>query len=181
MPSKVGNKGVPQQLTSVTAGAWTTLFDPGADWLNSVIPKIWIQNTGADDITVSLRMTSLDMGDGVYEGDFLTNVKIAGSNRRSGLLNNIPGSNPINFSHDMAPNVDGLQPGGHDSHSFEDFNGLTYSGRVDIDFFQSYTVESVIKLEFKCDKASGFIATLLPSNATPMKTIVSKAGTGTTY
>lgn len=178
MASIVGAQGIPQQLTSVTAGTWTTLFEPGEGWKASSMPKIWIQNTGADDLTVSLRITSKDIGGGIYEGDFLTDAKIAGSNRRSGLINNIPGSNPINFSHDMAPNVDGLQPGGHDSHSFEDFNGLTYTGRVDIDFFQGYTIHPLMKIEFKCNKSSGFIATLLPMAAVPMRTIVPKTGTG---
>ena len=183
MASQVGELGIPQQLTSVTAGTWTTLFAGSTTRpaKNGTIPKIWIQNTGPADIKVSLRMTSNDLGGGIYEGDFLTDVFISGTDRRSGIINNIPGSNPINFSHDMAPNVDGLQPGGHDSHSFEDFNGLTYSGRIDIDFFQGYTMTEIVNIEFKCNRSSGFTATLIIMPAVPIKTIVPKAGSGITY
>jgi hypothetical protein len=179
MSSQVGDKGQPQQLTSVTAGTWTTLFDGASSvWLNAALSSLSVQNTGANDIKVSFRLLSADVGGGEYDGDLLTDVKISGSARRGGILNNVPGSNPINFSHDMAPNVDGLQPGGHDSNSFGDFNGLTYTGRVDWKPFQMLPLLYTTKIMFKCDTATGFIATAIPSATPEMKVLTSSGGNG---
>jgi len=181
MSSQVGDKGQPQQLTSVTAGTWTTLFDGASTakvWLGAALSSLSVQNTGTSDITVSFRLLSADVGGGEYDGDLLTDVKISGSARRGGTLNNIPGSNPINFSHDMAPNVDGLQPGGHDSNSFGDFNGLTYTGRLDWKPFQMLPLLYTTKILFKCDTATGFIATAIPSATPEMRILTSSAGNG---
>ena len=179
MASQVGDQGQPQQLTSVTAGTWTTLFDGGSlIWKSAALSSISVQNTGADDITISIKLVSTDVGSGEYDGDILTDVNIAGSNRRSGLINNVPGSNPINFSHDMAPNVDGLQPGGHDSNTFADFNGLTYTGRLDWTPFQMLPVMYTTKIMFKCNKATGFTVTAIPSATPEMKVLTNSAGNG---
>lgn len=179
MASQVGDKGQPQQLTSVTAGTWTTLFDGNSTaWRNSALSSVSVQNTGANDITISIRFVSTDSGTGDYDGDIYSDVKISGSARRGGTVNNVPGSNPINFSHDMAPNVDGLQPGGHDSNSFADFNGLAYTGRLDWTPFQMIPLMSINKVMFKCDRSTGFIATAIPSKTPEMKILTNNAGNG---
>ena len=84
MSSQVGDKGQPQQLTSVTAGTWTTLFDGASGvWRNAALSSLSVQNTGTNDITVSFRLLSVDVGGGEYDGDLLTDVKISGSARLS--------------------------------------------------------------------------------------------------
>ena len=68
MASQVGDKGQPQQLTSVTAGTWTTLFDGNsATWRNSALASLSVQNIGANDITISIRFVSTDSGAGDYD------------------------------------------------------------------------------------------------------------------
>jgi len=179
MASQVGDKGQPQQLTSVTAGTWTTLFDASPDvWFGAALSSVMVQNTGTNDITVSIRFLTTDSGAGDYDGDIYSDVKISGSARRGGILNNVPGSNPINFSHDMAPNVDGLQPGGHDSNSFGDFNGLTYTGRLEWTPFQMIPLMNINKIMFKCDRATGFIVTAIPSKTPEMKVFTNAVGNG---
>tara|TARA_R100001440_G_scaffold62987_3_gene83178 strand:- start:9736 stop:10296 length:561 start_codon:yes stop_codon:yes gene_type:complete len=166
MASTVGNRTIYQQLDTVTPNTWTDLIARnGLPKKDMQISKIVIQNTGADDIQVSLKFVSRDIAPPNTEsdGEILTSYSISGSTRRSGLINNLSGTNPVNFSKPMAPHVEGGGLGGYDAHSFGDWNGLTYSGRKEIEFFENYTFSDldIQSLQFKCDKASGFKATVI--------------------
>jgi len=184
MASTVGNKTLYQELTSVTPNVWTDLLplDTSGNLKNLVIPKLIIHNTGTPDITVSVKLITVDIGatpNVEQDGHILSDFKIAGSARRNGTVNNLPGTNPVNFSKPMAPHVEGIGPGGYDANSFGDWNGLTYSGRHEVDFYNSLPMQStrIIKAQFKCNVASGFIATLFMGE--PQQLIRTlKAGTG---
>ena len=106
MASTVGNKSYYQELTSVTPNVWTDLLelDTTGNLKNLVIPKLIIHNTGADDITVSVKLIMVDITatpNTESDGHILTDFKIAGSARRNGTVNNLPGTNPVNFSKPM--------------------------------------------------------------------------------
>ena len=180
--NSVGTESYIQQLTTVVAGTWTDLVPQSEIWKNKRITSIKIQNTGAADMTCSLKfMTCLrnctDVPPEYAEAELISDAKISGTTRRTGA-GKPPGTNTINFSHPMSPSVEGQGVGGFDSATFEDFNGLTYTGEKEISFFNDYTtMNDWTKVQFKSDVATGFIVSVILQEPQNLRILTKGGGT----
>tara|TARA_Y100001937_G_scaffold14776_2_gene20026 strand:+ start:44195 stop:44770 length:576 start_codon:yes stop_codon:yes gene_type:complete len=166
--SNTGNTGLNQQLVTVTPNTWTDLLPRDSartNFLKGVtFNKIVIQNTGAADITVSVKLISRlpESPNTEFEGEIVSDKIISGSTRRSSNGISAGKNNIVMFSHVMSPSVQGYGNGGHDANTISDWTGLTYTGQIEIDFI-NYQLEfpDVQSVQFKSNVASGFIATLV--------------------
>jgi len=184
--SNTGNKGFNQQLVTVTPNTWTDLLprDTNERRVNQnlrglTINKLVIQNTGTDDITVSVKFISRDPQSphDEYEGEVISDKIISGSHRR-GSNGTTTANNLINFSKPMGRGVEGYGFGGHDANTIADWNGLTYTGVLEMDFV-NYQLQfpNMQSVQFKANVGSGFIATLIMNdNQIKMKQTVGGNG-----